>query len=170
MSTQTIPRGTPFLTDEQMAQIRRDADAAWETSEQPVPTAPMIGGESLTSAEPASFAKPIAIFEMLSGTPKDQTPSAECRHGTQPLPDDWFERFLAACGWMAHDLAASLRDANRRESCAKVRQVNNELACKALTEAATIADVHCRFLELASSQRRANGEPQKSEAGSAVGV
>lgn len=169
MSTHTIPRGSPFLTDDQMAQTRRDADAAWETSEQAVPTAPMVGRESRTSAEPASFATPIAVFEMLPGAPKDQTPSAECRHGTQPLPDDWFERFLAACGWMAHDLAASLRDANRRESCGKVRQVNNELACKALTEAATIADVHCRFLELASSQRRASREPQTSETGSAVG-
>ena len=170
MSTQTIPRGTPFLTDEEMAQIRRDADAAWETSEQPVPTAPMVGGDSRTSAEPAKFSPVIAVFEMKPDAPLDQLPPDDLRQGTQPLPDNWFERFLSACGWMAHDLAASLRDANRRESCAKVRQVNNELACKALVEAATIADVHCRFLELASAQRRASREPQKSEAGSAVGV
>ena len=170
MSTHTIPRGSPFLTDEQMAQIRRDADAAWETSEQPVPTAPMVGVESCTSAEPATPLVPIAVFEMLPDAPLDQMPLADRRQGTQPLSHDWFERFLSACGWMAHDLAASLRDANRRESCAKVRQINNELACKALTEAATIADVHCRLLELASSQRRASREPQTSETGSTVGV
>ena len=170
MSTQTIPRGTPFLTDEQMAQIRRDADAAWETSERPVSTSPMIDGELRAPAEPAKFSPVIAVFEMNPDAPLDQLPPDDLRQGTQPLPDNWFERFLSACGWMAHDLAASLRDANRRESCAKVRQVNNELACKALVEAATIADVHCRFLELASAQRRASREPHKSEAGSAVGV
>lgn len=170
MSTQTIPRGAPFLTDEQMAQIRRDADAAWQTSEHPVPTAPTVGGESRTSAEPSKFPPVIAVFEMNSDAPLDQMPPADHRPDTQPLPGDWFERFLSACGWMAHDLAASLRDANRRESCAKVRQVNNELACKALTEAATIADVHCRLLELASSHRRASRDPQTSETGSTVGV
>ena len=170
MSTQTIPQGAPFLTDEQMAQIRRDTDAAWETSERPVPTAPMVGGESRTSAEPAKIPPVIAVFEMRPDAPLDQMPPDDRRQGTHPLPSDWFERFLSACGWMAHDLAASLRDANRRESCAKVRQVNNELACKALVEAATIADVHCRFLELDSARRRANRDPQMSEAGSAVGA
>ncbi len=74
MSTHTIPRGAPFLTDEQMAQIRRDADAAWETSEQPVPTAPMVGVESCTSAEPATPLVPIAVFEMLPDAPLDQMP------------------------------------------------------------------------------------------------
>jgi len=170
MTTHTIPRGAPFLTDEQMAQIRRDADAAWETSEQAVPTAPRVGDESCTSAEPPTPPVPIAVFEMLPDVPLDQMTPADRRHGTQALPHDWFVRFLSACGWMAHDLAASLRDANRRESCAKVRQVNNELACKALAEAAAIADVHCRFLELASVQRRVSREPQTSEAGSTVGV
>ncbi len=169
MSTHTIPRGSPFLTDEQMAQIRRDADAAWETSERPVSTAPMIGSVPRAPAEPAKFSPVIAVFEMNSDAPLDQMPPVDRRQGTHPLPVDWFERFVSACGWMAHDLAASLRDANRRESCAKVRQVNNELACKALVEAATIADVHCRFLELNAAQRRASREPQESEAGSAVG-
>lgn len=168
MFTPTIPRGAPFLTDEQMAQIRRDADAAWETSERPVSTAPMIDGELRTSPQP-SAPIPIAVFEMLPDAAKDQSPSAERLHGTQPPPHDWFERFLYSCCWQAHEFAAELRDANRRETCAKVRQINHELACKALAEAASIADVHCRFLELNAAQRRASREPQESEAGSAVG-
>lgn len=168
MSTQTIPSGTPFLTDEEMAQIRRDADAAWETSERPVSTSPMIDGELRTSPPP-SPAVPIAVFEMRTDAAKDQSPSAERQNDTQPPAHDWFERFLYSCSWMAHDFAAALRDANRREACAKVRQVNHELACKALAEAASIANTHCRFLELQAAQRRASREPQKNEAGSAVG-
>ena len=168
MFTPTIPRGAPFLTDEQMAQIQRDADAAWESSERPVSTSPKIDGELRTSPQP-SAPIPIAVFEMLPDAAKYQSPSAECRHDIQPLPHDWFERFLYSCCWQAHEFAAELRDANRRETCAKVRQVNHELACKALAEAASIADVHCRFLELNAAQRRASREPQKNEAGSAVG-
>ncbi len=58
----------------------------------------------------------------------------ETIEGTQSLPDDWFDRFLFSCSWLAHDFAAALCATNRRETCAKVRQANNELASKALTQ------------------------------------
>ena len=164
MSAPIEPQGTGYLTDEEMAQIRQQADAAWAMSQPSLPappTLPMPPTEPTPTALEVSILTKwqspiIALFEYdprPAATPQS-SPSDDRRDGPQ-WRDDSIEQLVHSCCRMAHDFAASLRDLNRQVTCTKIRHTNHQLICQALTEAANFAEIHDRLQARAAAARSA---------------
>ncbi len=170
MMTPLSPRDTRLPTDEEMAETTRAADTISTTSMEPQPSLPPSGADAADWESLFPGLPIVGVFEWDPNAKPTETSPFQTHNHSARLPDAWFERFLHSCGQLAHDFAASLRDANRREPCAKVRQANNALISKALTEAASIAKAHCQFLELTAAVDRVKRERQQSEPRSAVGA
>ena len=160
MPTHTAPVLQPTIVSEKLRELMAERAMRIAHKRSPVSPVPIQWPPSCGPAPSPTVAPPeVATADHSAASPAFRDDAIARPNLPETLTAEAWARSASDWNRFAFQFAAGLREENQSQPCPKIRKANAEAICEAMREARGIAELACRFRELAMRQAPAADKP-----------